>query len=127
MYTMRAATYHDRRDIRVEDVDRGIERPLSGPGEADDWQTVDEHNSEIVDRVEAEHGEVHGRNAAAFAEFMSNHYARAIESATDEEKEEFLTEYFPRNAWPTDDQQAVVEQSVRLAIETGESITGSAR
>lgn len=111
---------------RIEDVDRGIERPLSGPGEADDWETVDEHNREIVDRIEAEHDAVHGQNAAAFAEFMSNHYARAIESATDDEIEEFLTEYFPRNAWPTDDQRAEVEQSVQLAIEIGESLTGSA-
>ncbi len=111
---------------RIEDVDRGVERPLSGPGEADDWQTVDEHNREIADRVEAEHGDVHGQNAAALAAFMSNHYARAIESATDDEKEEFLTEYFPRNAWPTDDQRAVVEESVELAVETGEAITGSA-
>jgi hypothetical protein len=26
----------------------------------------------------------------------------------------FVEEYYPRNVWPTDDQKAVVEESVRL-------------
>jgi len=64
------------------------------------------------------YGDVHGANAAAFADFMSNHYARPVESATDVEIEEFLTEYFPRNAWPTDAQKAVVDESVELVFES---------
>jgi hypothetical protein len=111
---------------QIEDLDRGIERPLSGPGEADDWATVDEHNQAVVERVQSEHGEVHGENAAAFAQFMSNHYARAVESVTDAEKEEFLTEYFPRNAWPSDEQRDVVDESLRLAIAAGETLSGTA-
>lgn len=111
---------------QVENLDRGIERPLSGPGESDDWETVAEHNREVVARVEADHGEVHGENAEAFATFMNNHYARAIESATDEEITEFLTEYFPRNVWPSEQQKKSVEQSVELAIDAGTAISDTA-
>ncbi|WP_250137715.1 DUF7108 domain-containing protein [Halorientalis salina] len=111
---------------QIDDVDRGIERPLSGPGEADDWAVVEEHNSEVVAEVEAEYGAVHGQNAAVFAEFMSNHYARAVESATDDEKEEFVTDYFRRNAWPSDEQREAIERSVEITIEVGRSLTGAA-
>jgi len=101
---------------RIEDIDRGIERPLGSGGEAENWEEVFEHNQEVADAVEAEHGTVHGANAQAFAEFMSNHRARAVENATEEELKEFLSEYYPRNAWPTDDQEAVVEESVQLVF-----------
>jgi hypothetical protein len=36
---------------RVEDIDRGVERPLSGPGESADWDVVAEHNDDLVDEV----------------------------------------------------------------------------
>jgi hypothetical protein len=36
------------RPDRVDDVDRGVERPLEGPGEADEWETVAEHNHEVA-------------------------------------------------------------------------------
>jgi len=101
---------------RVEDIDRGIELPLSGPGETDDWEVVDEHNRELVAAVRERHGEVHAENAAALADFMSNHYAKPVESATRAELREFLSEYYPRNVWPTDEQQEVVEQSVQLTF-----------
>lgn len=102
---------------RIEDTDRAVERPLAGPGEADDWEAVDAHNRAAVAVVEDEHGPVHAANAEAFADFMGNHYARPVESATPGEREEFLTEYFPRNAWPSDEQRAVVEASVDLVME----------
>jgi len=102
----------------VEDPDRGVERPLEGPGDPEEWEVVADHNRGIAAAVAADHGEVHGANARALADFMSNHYARPIESATDEEVAEFLTEYFPRNAWPDDDQRAVVEESLDLVAET---------
>ena len=105
---------------RVDDVDRGIEVPLSGPGEADDWEVVDEHNRDLVATVREEHGEVHGANAEALADFMGNHYAKPIESATKAELQEFLTEYYPRNAWPTDEQSAVVEKSVQFAFDAAD-------
>jgi hypothetical protein len=108
------------RTERIDDIDRGIEIPLSGPGEADDWATVDAHNRELVAAVRETHGETHGENAAALADFMSNHYAKPVESATRAELREFLSEYFPRNAWPTDEQRDVVEKSVRLVFDAAD-------
>ena len=105
---------------RIEYIDRGIERPLEGPGEADEWAVVEEHNRELAETVADTRGEVHGANADALADFASNHYAKPIEDLTGAELEEFLAEYFPRNAWPTDDQQAVVEQSVRLTYQVAD-------
>jgi hypothetical protein len=102
------------RPERIEDIDRGIERPLEGTADPDDWEGVAERNRELAAAVEAEHGEVHGANARALAEFMSNHYAKPVADATDEELAVFVEEYYPRNVWPTDDQKAVVEESVRL-------------
>ncbi|WP_276260899.1 DUF7108 family protein [Haloglomus litoreum] len=101
---------------RIEDIDRGIEIPLEGAGDADDWDAVDEHNASVAERVADAHGEVHGANARAFATFMSNHYARPVEEATGRMREEFLTEYFPRNAWPDEAQRAAVEESLELVV-----------
>ena len=103
---------------QIDDVDDGIEVPLSGPGDTDDWDATEAHNRAVADRVEAEHGAVHGQTAHAFADFMSNHYAKPVEQATPAEVREFVEEYFPRNAWPSNDQRAVVEESVDLVRET---------
>ncbi|WP_424019745.1 DUF7108 family protein [Halorientalis pallida] len=105
----------------VEDVDRGIERPLGGPGDGEDWDAVAERNRAIADAVAEEHGAVHGENAAALAEFMHNHYAKPIDSATDDEIEEFVTEYFPRNAWPSEKQRDRIDRSVALTLDVAES------
>jgi hypothetical protein len=102
---------------RIDDIDRGVERPLEGPGDADDWATVDDHNQSIVATVQSECLSVHGANAQALADFMSNHYAKPIEDATSEELREFLDEYFPRNAWPTDKQRQLVEESLEHVYE----------
>lgn len=105
------------RTDRIDDTNRAVEISLSGPGDPDDWEEVDEHNREVVAHVRAEHGDVHGDNAAAFADFMGNHYARPVESATGPEVEEFLEDYFPRNAWPDDRQRALVEESIEYVFE----------
>lgn len=102
---------------RIEDTDRAVEIPLTGPGDPDDWDDIDGHNRAVAARVREEHGDVHGANAAAFADFMSNHYARPVESATNDEITEFLTEYFPRNAWPTEEQKDDVKESVELVFD----------
>jgi len=102
------------RPDNVDDVDRGIETPLEGPGTPEEWSAVADHNEAVAEAVARRHGEVHGANATAFAEFMSNHYAKPVESATSDEKEEFRTDYFRRNAWPSDEQRAVVEESLDL-------------
>ena len=103
---------------RIDDVDRGVERSLSGVG-GDDWAAVETHNRTVAERVAGEHGDAHGANAHAFADFMGNHYCKRVETATPAEREEFLKEYFRRNAWPTDDQRAVVERSLRLVRTAG--------
>jgi len=108
---------------RIEDVDRAVEVPLSGTGDPDAWAEVDAHNREVAREVREAHGDVHGDNAEAFAEFVGNHYAKPVEKATAEEVREFVEEYFPRNAWPDDDQRAAVGRSVRLVFEaTGEPV-----
>ena len=106
---------------RIDDTDRAIERPISGPGSGADWEAIDSHNRAIADRVRERHGEVHGETAAAFADFMSNHYAKPIGKSTPDEREEFRSEYFPRNAWPTEKQRDCVTESLRLTLETADS------
>lgn len=96
----------------VDDTGRAIERPLDGPGEPDDWDALDAENREAVRKVAESAGPVHGANVDAFADFMGNHYAKPIADATPAEVEEFLTQYYPRNAWPSDDQRAVVRESL---------------
>ncbi|WP_226021732.1 DUF7108 domain-containing protein [Halomicrobium salinisoli] len=107
------------RPERIEDVDRGVERPLSGPGEGD-YEAVAERNDEIV-AAAAEAGSVHEANVRALADFADNHYAKPIPDLTRAELEEFLDEYFVRNAWPTERQRELVEDSIRLAFEKSET------
>jgi hypothetical protein len=99
----------------VEDVSRGVEIPLSGTASDEDWEAVDAHNRDVVAKVAERHGEPHAATARALADFASNHYAKPIEALTDAECREFRTDYLPRNAWPSDEQRAHAEESVRLA------------
>lgn len=101
---------------RIEDTDLAIERPLEAPA-TEEWEQIEQHNRDVAERVTERHGDVHGDNAAAFSEFMSNHYGMAIEHATAAMREEFLTEYYPRNVWPSKKQRAVIEESVELALD----------
>jgi hypothetical protein len=103
---------------QIEDTDRAIERSLEAPGDETDWEDIETHNRAIVERVGEQHGKTHRKNAAAFADFMGNHYAKPIEKTTRTMREEFLAEYFPRNAWPSEKQRAAVEQSIELTLET---------
>lgn len=107
---------------RIEDTERAIERSFSGTGSGDNWEEIEAHNRRVVDRVREEYGEIHGANADAFATFMGNHYAKRIESATPDEREEFRTEYFRRNAWPTDAQREAIDRSLELVMETADSL-----
>ncbi|MCU4718591.1 DUF7108 domain-containing protein [Halapricum hydrolyticum] len=104
------------RTERIEDLSRGVERPLSGPGEPEEWEAVASHNFEVADRVADEHGEPHGETARALAEFANNHYAKPIESLTEAELTEFREEYFPRNAWPSDDQREQLSLSIEYTV-----------
>ncbi len=109
------------RTERIEDIGRAVERPLEGTGEAGDYERVERHNRQIAATVEEIAGRPHGANADAFADFMSNHYVRRVESASVNELREFLTDYYPRNAWPTDEQRERVEESLRLVFEAADS------
>jgi hypothetical protein len=100
---------------RIEDTDRAVEVSLSGPDHGAEWEAVESDNEAIVAAVAEEHGPVHAANVRAFADFMGNYYLKRVDDATDAEREEFLTEYYPRNAWPSAEQAAVVEESVALA------------
>ena len=108
------------RTDRIEDIDRAVEIPLEGTGDPDEWDDVDAHNRDLVATVRDTHGDVHGDNAAILADFAGNHYAKAIESLTSDELTEFRTDYFVRNAWPSDDQQEVIEESIELIFETAD-------
>jgi hypothetical protein len=106
----------------IEDLDRAAEIPLSGPGDPDDWDALDARNRRVVERVREQHGDVHGDNAAAFADFVGNHYAKPIEQTTPDERREFLEEYYPRNVWPGDEQREAVEESVEFAVDAAEAL-----
>jgi hypothetical protein len=74
-----------------------------------------------VDAVAERAGPVHAANVRAFADFMGNHYARRVETATPAELREFLTEYYLRNAWPSDEQRDVVVQSLEATFAVTET------
>lgn len=115
------------RTERIADTGRAVERRLSGSGDPEDWETVAAHNETVAEHVAESHGAVHGANARAFADFMSNHYARRVESAGERARTEFLTEYFVRNAWPSDEQRAVVETSLSHVFAAADAIDDSGR
>lgn len=108
------------RTDRIEDIDRAVEIPLEGTGDPDEWDDVDAHNRELVAAVTEAHSDVHGDNAAILADFAGNHYAKPIESLTGDELAEFRTEYFVRNAWPSEKQQEVIDESIELIFETAD-------
>lgn len=109
------------RTDRIDDTSRAYEIPLTGADVDGDWEAVEAHNADLVDAVEAEHGAVHAANARVFADFMGNHYVRRMDTASRAEVEEFLSEYYLRNAWPSKKQESVVRDSVELVFEVAEA------
>ncbi|WP_436344317.1 DUF7108 family protein [Natronorubrum sp. FCH18a] len=106
------------RTDRIDDISRGVEVPLEGTADPDDWDAVEAHNRNLVERVREHHGDVHGDNASLLADFVGNHYAKRIEDLTGAELREFRSEYFVRNAWPSDAQRDAIEESIALVYET---------
>lgn len=102
---------------RIDDLEAAVEVPIEGAGDPDDWDEIAAANRDIAEAVAAEHGPVHGANARAFAAFMSNHRARNVATATDQDRTEFREEYYVRNVWPTADERAVVDRSLELVQE----------
>lgn len=105
---------------RVTDRDRAIEAPLSGSGDSDEWDSVEAHNAALVTQIRAEYGKPHAANARALADFMGNHYTRRMNTATPEQLEEFRTEYYRRNVWPSDNQRELLERTLQIVGETTE-------
>ncbi|MUW14875.1 hypothetical protein GJ633_09520 [Halorubrum sp. CBA1125] len=99
---------------RIETTDRAVEVSLSGPGDADRYREIAAYNDAVAEAVTERADEVHAATARAFAAFMSNHYVRAVDDATPDMRAEFREEYLPRNGWPTDEQLAVVEESLSV-------------
>ena len=102
---------------RVEDLDRGVEIPLSGTGDADDWNDVESRNRALAETVDEEHEQPHGETAHALADFAGNHYAKPIDDLTEDELAEFREEYLPRNGWPSDEQLQALSLSIEYALE----------
>jgi len=102
---------------QIDDVDRGVERSLSGPGDGDDWDAIETHNREIAAAVADEHGDPHEETAHALADFAGNHYAKPIDDLTEDELAEFREEYLPRNGWPSDEQLQALSLSIEYALE----------
>ncbi len=98
----------------IDDIDRAVELPIDGPVDPESWSALATDNQKLAKQVHTHHGPIHGNNADAFVVFMNNHRARPVRSATSDDIEEFLTEYYPRNAWANEDERAVVEDSLDL-------------
>lgn len=99
---------------RIDDIDRAIEIPLfTGQSDAK-WEQIEQFNRRVVERVKDQYGGVHGENAATFADFVGNHLAKRISEVTQSEIDEFRSEYFVRNAWPSDRQEQEIERSLEL-------------
>ena len=107
---------------RIEDTDRAVEVSLSGPDHGATWEAVEATNQRIVEAIAQKHGPDHAANVRAFADFMGNHYLKCVDDATGAEREEFLTEYYPRNAWPSAEQASVVERSLSLVEAVSDEI-----
>lgn len=105
----------------IQDTDRAAEVRLSGRGDQGTWADAEAYNRAIVETIRAEAGAVHVENARAFADFMGNHYATTFDDARRVHVREFIDEYYPRNAWPSDEAEAVLETSLRLVFEKAET------
>ena len=102
---------------RINDTDQAVEVSLSGPDHGADWADVEAANQAVVEAVAERYGPDHAANVRSFADFMGNHYLKRVDNATRAEKEEFLTEYYPRNAWPSKEQESIVAESVELVTD----------
>ena len=117
-----ATAYVDERDALLDSHDFTARIRADYTGDVlvchpQEWDAVEERNRAVAAAVEEDHGPVHGATASALADFMGNHYAKPIAEATPDELAEFKAEYFPRNAWPSDEQRALLDESVRLTVE----------
>lgn len=108
--------------VNTEDA---VEITLSGPGDASAYRETARENAAVVDAVAEAYGDVHAANARALADFAENHYAKPIADLTSSEIEEFVEEYFERNAWPSEEQREALAQSLEYAVEMADDVRTS--
>ncbi len=104
----------------IDDPSDAVELPLDPRSEEADWADVNEHNRAIAETVAHRHGPVHGATAKALGTYLANHHLRRIEAATETELQTFREDYFVRNTWPEDEQEASLERSIELTVEVAE-------
>ena len=109
---------------RIETTDRAVEVSLSGPGDADRYREIAAYNDAVADAVADAHADAHAETARSFAAFMSNHYVRAVDDATPDMRAEFREEYLPRNGWPSDEQLAVLDESLDVIESVAADVDG---
>ncbi|EMA65120.1 hypothetical protein C461_14800 [Halorubrum aidingense JCM 13560] len=109
---------------RIETTDRAVEVSLSGPGDADRYREIAAYNEAVADAVAERAADVHADTARTFAAFMSNHYVRAVDDASPDVRAEFREEFLPRNGWPTDEQLAVVDESLSVIADIAADVDG---
>ncbi len=119
-------TVDGRIDVEsIENTNRAVERPLSGPGHEAPWSEIEGENRSLARAVMREYGSPHGETAHDLADFASNHYAKPISDLTPDEIDEFQAEYFPRNAWPSDAQLTALETSLDVILAMAEENSDS--
>lgn len=96
----------------IEDIDRAEEVPLERGDKERTWESIHSNNMSVATAIERKYGPVHGKTARDFGTYLSNHHLLRIEEATANEFEDFRTEYFPRNCWPSEEQAALLERSL---------------
>ncbi len=102
---------------QLESTDDAVEVPLSSVGSLEEFEAIEAHNQDVAQRVTDHYGALHGKTAAAFGTYMANHHNAPIEAATPSQVDHFRSDYFPRNAWPTDEQVAALDTSLELLFE----------
>lgn len=102
---------------RIDDTADAVELPLDPRGTEADWADINEHNQAIAATVAQRHGPVHGATAKALGTYLANHHLRRIEAATEIELQTFREDYFVRNTWPEDEQEAHLERSIELTVD----------
>lgn len=98
----------------VEDVDRALEVELEPEKE---WGEAHSENKELLSEFGERVEDHHVYNARVFTEFLENHYSISVMDARQEHVNEFLEEFYPRNAWPSRQARVCVDESVEMFLE----------
>ena len=109
-------TWFEDEVIVPERVDTADAIEIECAPSAAGYDAVAAANAEVAAAVGAAYGAAHGENAAIIARFMTAHLRRPIASMTEADRVAF-SEFYLRNAWPSDDAKEVIDQSVKITRE----------